>query len=231
MLNPNYRNRTNCHPQLPDLHPSYLPGNQNPGLRGPGKGLRRPNRRRKRESPSNYTQVLLLTQTSSLSRGQMANQAAGSNHRSTGKTQILPYAIKSSSGLSTKARIAEDMTKGVISQGQSKYKGMRIPRKAIPPGESRPPVPPTATNSQLPLESPQGAPSPHSPSEHSNRTQIQKGALQKRLPLQPEEPPHDVESDHMDVDQPEFACYPPTVSISDVHQPGLLPLLFDRKIL
>lgn len=160
------------------------------------------------------------------------NQTAGSNHRGTGKTQMLPYAIKSSSGLSTKARIAEDMTKGVISQGQSKYKGMRIPRKAIPPGESRPPVLLTTANAQPPLESPQGAPLSHSLNEQSNRTQIQKGPLQKRPPPQPEEPFHDIEPDHMDIDQPEFACYyPPTIGISDVHRPDLLLLLFGWKIL
>ncbi|KAF9785979.1 hypothetical protein BJ322DRAFT_757278 [Thelephora terrestris] len=63
------------------------------------------------QSPTRVT-VFSDPQTSSLSSlRQTANQAAGSD-RSLGKTQLLPpSSIKSSSSLSTKARIATDMAK------------------------------------------------------------------------------------------------------------------------
>lgn len=153
------------------------------------------------------------------SRRQTANQATGSDRRIPGKTQVFPYTVKSSSGLSTKARIAEDIAKGFTSHGQSKYKGMRIPKKVNPPGESRSPVMPSAANSQSPLDSPQRAPLPRSSNENNDQTQIKKASLQQRPPPPPqlEELSHDLEPDRMDVDQPEFVHSPSCFHFSNVH--------------
>ena len=178
------------------------------------------------------------TQPSSLSsRRQTTNQATGSDRRGPGKTQVLPSAIKSSSNLSTKARIAEDMAKGPVSQGQSKYKGMRIPKKVNPPGESRSPVIST-TNPQSSFGSPQRALLPRSSNELSNLTQAEKAPLQQGPqpppsppppPPQPEVPSYDVEADRMDVDEPEFVRSFYCCRLSNLHQLGLLPLLLCRK--
>lgn len=140
-------------------------------------------------------------QTNSLpSRRQATNQATGSNPRGPGKTQLLPYTTNSSSGLSTKARIA-----GLTSLGQpNKYAGLRIPKTVIPPGESRSPVIASTTNPQSPLEPPQRVSLPRPFNEHNNQTQSRNPPVQQHSlpPPPPEEPSHDMEPDHMDVDQP-----------------------------
>ena len=177
------------------------------------------------------------TQPSSLSsRRQTTNQATGSDRRGPAKTQVLPSAIKSSSSLSTKARIAEDMAKGPGSQGQSKYKGMRIPKKVNPPGEPKSPVIST-TNPQSSFDLSQRLLLPRSSNELSNQMQAETAPLQQDPqpppsppppPLQPEVASHDIEADRMDVDEPEFVRSFYCCCLSNLHQPGL-PLLLGRK--
>lgn len=134
------------------------------------------------------------------------------DRRGPGKTQVFSHPIKNSSGLSTKARIAEDLAKGPSFQGQSKYKGLRIPKKVNPPGESRSPVTPLTTNPQSPLDSPQRAPLPRPSNELGNQLQTSTAPLQTRVPPPPPPPQealaHDIEQDHMDLDQPESVRSP-----------------------
>ncbi|KAF9647500.1 hypothetical protein BDM02DRAFT_2656082 [Thelephora ganbajun] len=141
------------------------------------------------------------------------NQATGSDRRIPGKTQLLPYPIKSSSGLSTKNRIAEDMAKSPVSFGQSKskYQGLSMRRNVNPLGESRSPIIPSTTNPQSPLDASQMTPLPRPSNEHSSQPQIRKASLQEHPPppLRAEELPHDIELDHMDVDQPDSPPSPP----------------------
>lgn len=177
------------------------------------------------------------TQPSSLSsRRQTTNQAIGSDRRGPGKTQVLPYPTGGSVGLSTKARIVGDMAKGPGSQGQSKYKGMRIPKKVNPPGESNSPAIPSTTNPQSPLDSAQIAPLLRISNERNNQTQTEETPLQQRPPPpspppQPEVPFHDVEADRMDLDEPEFVRPFYRCHFSNLHQPGSLLLLPTRKTL
>lgn len=176
------------------------------------------------------------TQTSSVSsHPQTTNQAVGNDHRVPGKTQVLPYPIKSSSALSTKARIAEDMAKGPAFHGQSKYKGMRIPKKVNPPGESRSPVISPTTNPQSPLDWSQRAPLLRFSNEHNDQSQIMEAPSQQHPPpsppSRPEEPSHDIEPDRMDVDQLECVRSPYCCHFSNLRQPALHLLFSSRKIL
>jgi hypothetical protein len=231
-LTPGNRNGINHHPQLVSLL-SHSRRNQNPDPQNPGKAPHWPSHRQKCKSLTQLYQVPLLTQPSSLSScHQTTNHATGSDRRGPGKTQVLPYPAKSSSTLSTKARIAEDMAKGPVSQGQSKYKGMRIPKKVNPPGESGSPVIST-TNPQSPLDSPQRAPMLRASNERSGQTRMEKAPVQQFPPPplpQPEVPSHNVEADRMEVDEPGFVRSSYCCHFSHFHQPGLLLLLSSRKI-
>jgi len=152
-------------------------------------------------------------QASSLSsRHQPTNQAAGSDHRGPGKTQPILYPIQRSSTLSTKARIAEDMRQGPAPVNQSKYKGMRMRKGVNPSEESGSPVISSTKSPQTPLDLPQRTSLPHSSNGQINQAPTRKASLQQHSPPPPqlEEPSHDTELDHMDVDQPGFVrshCY------------------------
>lgn len=143
------------------------------------------------------------------------NQATSNDNRGSGKTQLIPSSIKSSSGLSTKARIATDMAKGLASFGQSKpkYQGLSMRKNTNPPGELRSPATPSTANPKSPIESSRQTLLLRSSNEHNNQanqTQIRESPSQQLspppppLPPQQEEPSHDPESDRMDVDQQEF---------------------------
>lgn len=140
--------------------------------------------------------------------------------RGPGKTQLISTSIKSSSGLSTKARIATDMAKGLASFGQPKprYQGLTMRKNTNQPGESRSPVMPSTANPQPPVEPPRQTSLPRSSDEHSNQanqTQTRDiSSPQCSLPPppprpQPKEPSHDPEPDRMDEDQLE--------SVNSVH--------------
>ena len=139
------------------------------------------------------------------SRRQPTNQAAGSDHRGPGKIQPIIYPIQRSSALSTKARIAEDMRQGPAPVSQSKYKGMRI-RKGVNLSEESGSSIITSTSPRTPLDLPQRTSLPHSSNGRINQASTRKASLQQRSPPPPqlEEPSHDTEPDHMDVDQHGF---------------------------
>jgi hypothetical protein len=180
-------------------------------------------------------------QTSSLSSlRQTANQAAGSD-RSLGKTQLLPpSSIKSSSSLSTKARIATDMAKGPLNLGQSKlkYQGLSMRKNANSSGESRSPVMPLTANPQSPLESPQRTLLPRPSNEPNNQPQVKAASLPQRSPPPPPPPQleelfHDLEleQDHMDVDLQKFVNLPHCCHSSNPLQPAHRLHHPDRRIL
>ena len=146
------------------------------------------------------------------------DQATSSDSRGPGKTQLLPHPIKSSSSLSTKARIATNMAKGPLSfvQSKTKYQGLSMRKNTNPPGESRSPVTRPTTNPQSPVESPQQPLLLRSSSEHNNQdNQVQSKKPSQSQPsppppppqTQPEEPFHDPEPDPVDVDQSKFVDF------------------------
>lgn len=180
--------------------------------------------------------------TSFPSHRQTTNQATGSDNRGPGKTQLLPSSVKSSSGLSTKARIATDMAKGLASFGQSKpkYQGLSMRKNTNPPGELRSPVIPSTANPQPPLEPSQQTSLPRSSSGHNdlaNQTQVREASSPQLSPPpppppQPEEPIDDPEPDRMDtnMDQPEFVDFLHFYSFSNLLQPALHSLSNQRTL-
>jgi len=161
------------------------------------------------------------------SRRQPMNQA-GSDHRGPGKARLIPLSIQSSSALSTKARIAEDMRNGPAPLNQSKYKGMRMRKSVNPSEESRSPLMSSTKSPQTPFDLPQRTLLPHSSNGQINQAPTRNASLQQYSPPPPqlEEPSHDIELDRMDVDQLGFVrLSPPSLPFFNLHQPARsLPL-------
>ena len=138
------------------------------------------------------------------------------DHRGPGKDQAILYPIQSSSALSTKARIAEDMRKGLAPPNQAKYKGMRMRKGVNQSEESGSPVISPTKSPQTPFDLPRRTSLPQSSTGQINQAATRKASLRQHSPPppQPEEPSHDTELEHMDVDQPGFVrsfpynCHP-----------------------
>lgn len=177
--------------------------------------------------------------TQANARRQTTNQATDNDNRGSGKTQLIPSSIKSSSGLSTKARIAIDMAKGLASFGQSKpkYQGLSMRKNTNPLGESGSSVTPLTTNLQPSLDSSQQTLLPRSSHGHNgqaNQTQATEVSSPRHspslpLPPQQEELPHAQETDPMDVDQLEFVDFLHFCRFFDLLQPAC-PLLNQRTL-
>ena len=224
----------NKSPSTATEHPPPAPANQSdPGLSNPQETLQTIESPVETQAPHSAVQGSPVdTQAGSLSsRRQTTNQTTGSGHRGPRQAQLLPYPIQSSSTLSTKLRIAEGMGKGPAPLGQSKYKGLRMQKNANPSGESRSPVISSTTSPRSPFELSQGMLLRHASNERTSQAPIRKSSLQQHSPPppQPEEPSHDMEVGHMDVDQPEFVC---SLYYCFFHLHRSAPLLLpDRRIL